>query len=135
MYAHVSSSPTPRIHGASRRGGNTFDCLAAIMTSAVVTALVNLIIQTEAELPTSGTTRNPSSQNITPKQTAEKIAQFTPKFFFAGCNCSSIGFASLGSCSPRATTTTPTIVNTRPERRNGVSRSPVNAESTIVSTG
>src|ERR1700741_3258084 len=121
MYAQVSRNPTPRIHGAYRRGGNIFDCRAAIMTSAVVIALVNLIIHTEAELPTSGTTRNPSSQNITPKQAAEEIAQFTPNRFFAGRLCSSIGFASSGACSPRATTITPAIVRARPANRNDVS--------------
>src|SRR5258708_13542672 len=104
------------------------------MTSAVVIALVNLIIHTEGAPPSSGTTRNPSSQNITPKQTAEKIAQFTPNPFFAGCICSSIGFAPPGACSPRATTITPAILSARPANRNGVSRSPVNAESSIVST-
>src|SRR5215469_7788067 len=134
-YALVSSKPTPKIKGASRPSGAAIDCRNITIAAAVASTLVSRINHTDDALPSIGTTRNPSSQNITPNPTADSKAHSAPTRLFADDVVSSGGFTSRATCSPRATRTTPEIVSSNPASRIAVSRSPVDTASTIVSTG
>src|SRR5215469_2371348 len=134
-YALVSSKPTPKIKGASRPAGTAIDCPNVTIAAAVASTLVSRINHTDGALPSIGTTRSPNSQNITPNPTADNKAHSAPCRLFADGVASSGGFASCSTCSPRATRTTPEIARSDPASRIVVSRSPVNAPSTIVSTG
>src|SRR5208337_4563163 len=95
-YALVSRIPTPRIQGESFFDGGAKELLALRITIAANKKLVNRMIQTVGAPPSSGTTRIPSNQNITPKATAAVSAQPTPSRFLAGCVAALIAFASSG---------------------------------------
>src|SRR5580704_731459 len=134
-YAVVSSKPTKKIHHGTLAAGLPFLPPRIGITSAVAEKLVSRIIHTDGALPSSGTTRMPSSQNITPNPTAENNAHPTPANLLAGNPVSATFITSPGAASPRATTITPRIASAIPRTRTAVRRSPVSIERIIVSTG
>src|SRR5580704_3079393 len=134
-YAVVSSRPTKKIHQGTLIAGPSFLRPRTGITNAVAEKLVSRIIHTDGALPSSGTTRIPSNQNITPNPTAENSAHPTPANLLAGGPLSIASFTSPGTASPRATRITPTIANAIPRTRTAVRCSPLSIERIIVSTG
>src|SRR5215469_319606 len=134
VTAPYIDASTLTTHRFALAPGKAKGCRKISTTAVVITTLARRINHTDGALPSSGTTRVPRSQNITPNPAAENNAQPTPNIRVPG-RVFSPRLASSGIRSPRATTTTPTMINAIPANLSRVNLSPVSAASNVVRAG